>query len=138
MVSREGMDYIQKGANLTRELLAKGRYAEATDEWSNTEMRVMQVTNYVDFYNILTKISAFGRRKFIYKFSQLHLKRLILVFRLAKPGGKMTRENTNYIMNVLVRKALDIDEYWKESGNDVFTALSGDFMKPVTDSGSFI
>lgn len=55
-----------------------------------------------------------------------------------KPQGQSQRANTNYIMNTLVRQALNIDQKWKESGDGVFTALSGDFMKPVTDSGSLI
>lgn len=59
------MKYIEEGANLTRKLVQEGRYAEATEEWGNTEMRIMQVSDGVDFYNVLKKISGYGRSKLI-------------------------------------------------------------------------
>lgn len=62
VVDKEGQDYIQAGADDTKQLLDAGRFEEATDGWGDTEYRVLQVSGNVDFYNILKKIPGFGLR----------------------------------------------------------------------------
>lgn len=48
-----------------------------------------------------------------------------------------TRELLDDIMNVQVKKALDLptERRWQDSNGAVFSALNGDFMKPVTNIG---
>lgn len=44
------------------------------------------------------------------------------------------------LMNTLVKEALGIPEHvvWGSQSNPVFDYLSGDFMKPVTESSKYI
>lgn len=59
----------------------------------------------------------------------------ISVKHLIKPGTK-AEADLDRIMNVDVRQALGIEQSWQDSSSSVFSALYGDFMKPVTDRGN--
>lgn len=127
---------IESGANSTRELVEQGRFEEATSEWGNTEYLCMLASHYVDFYNVLTKIPAsrskYTETKKFCKFCMLI--GFLLGGKLALPGP-VPRESLDYIMNVLVKEALNLDVNWVDSNGVVFDTLAGDFMRPVTDGG---
>lgn len=104
-------------ANRTRKAVSSGQWSQATSEWSRTEGVIMSETNGVDFYDVLKKIPYSGIRKF-------------------KPvlPGKPRELSLEEIMNEKVKPALGLDRNWIERGQ-VFSRLSGDFMKPVTNIG---
>lgn len=62
-VDNDGYNQIMSVANRTRDAVNQGSWTQATNLWSSTEGVVMQVTDGIDFYNVLTKIGG-GRRDY--------------------------------------------------------------------------
>lgn len=56
MVDTDGYEKINKAALRTKEAVDSKRWANATKLWSYTEGVIGEVTNNIDFYNILTKM----------------------------------------------------------------------------------
>ncbi|KAK9879090.1 hypothetical protein WA026_003904 [Henosepilachna vigintioctopunctata] len=116
LVDQIGYEEIQKKAEETAKAVADGRFREATDLWSDLES-VVTTYSHSDFYNILTKISYYGRNS----------------LGLSKPSVGTDESKINELMLGEVAKALNVRSTFGRQGNDVFEALSGDFMRPVTD-----
>lgn len=116
--------------NLT-ELVDQEKWAEATDAWGNLENAISTYAGGVDFYNILTVRSN----------------QQILTSNLVQPAGSfkiylsLTDQTELFavlasdesIMNTLVGPALNLTQKWGLQSDQVFTALTEDFMKPVTE-----
>ncbi|KAL0270818.1 UNVERIFIED_CONTAM: hypothetical protein PYX00_008106 [Menopon gallinae] len=100
----------------------KNQWVQATNMWRDLEMDILRETNGVDFYNILYKTG----RVFLQE-SNLEKNIPDLYF------DEMTE--ITKLMNGPVRNALKIPNnvIFGAQSSDVFSALSGDFMKPVTD-----
>ena len=60
MVDTAGFNKIQHAAQMTQKAVEAGNWQSATTMWSYTEGVISQVTNNVDFYNILTKIRSYS------------------------------------------------------------------------------
>ncbi|KAF2898896.1 hypothetical protein ILUMI_07279 [Ignelater luminosus] len=117
-VDQEGHDIVNVGAQRTKAAIDAGRFEEATDEWGRTEYLIMDVAKNVDFYNILKKIKSTGNSR-----------------TLVKPGTDeeiSDDEKLDRIMNGPVKETLRLNVTWGKQRGSVFTALRGDFMKPVT------
>lgn len=56
MVDTDGYEKINKAALRTKEAVDNKRWTNATKLWSYTEGVIDEVTNNIDFYNILTKM----------------------------------------------------------------------------------
>lgn len=65
MVDKDGYTKIMKAANDTKKALDQGQFNEATSLWGYTEGVVLQVTDGVDFYNVMTKIGAGAYKKIL-------------------------------------------------------------------------
>ncbi|KAF5304999.1 hypothetical protein FQR65_LT07790 [Abscondita terminalis] len=121
-IDQQGYDAVDRSAQRTKQLLDAGRFEEATNAWGATEGVIMDVSNSVDFYNILKKIKTSCSRK-----GKM----------LATPGKANgcydeTDAKIEVLMNDAVKKALNITRNWGTQSGNVFDILAGDFMKPVT------
>jgi serine carboxypeptidase 1 len=57
LVDEAGMEKILTQAMYTKEVYDSGDYAGATTQWSITQYDVLEVTDGVDFYNVLNKVT---------------------------------------------------------------------------------
>lgn len=58
MVDDAGFEAIMAPARRAEKFIQNGEYVSATNEWRIIEGVVGRVTQGIDFYNVLTKISA--------------------------------------------------------------------------------
>lgn len=56
LVDEKGEEEILRQAEYTKQVFDQGQYEQATDEWATTEYVILDKTDGVDFYNILTKM----------------------------------------------------------------------------------
>ncbi|KAI8422471.1 hypothetical protein MSG28_006296 [Choristoneura fumiferana] len=132
LVDDAGYENIQKAAREAERLFNEGLYVESTLQWAATQREVFAATHNVDFYNILTKMPAWGPETR----SDYEIAREIMIRDLSFTS--MTRQeeyNLNYLMNNPVKEALRIPAHvrWGSQSGRVFDMLRGDFMKPVTE-----
>jgi len=124
MIDDEGRDAINNAALATQRAVDNGQWDYATNLWGRTEQVIMQKADSVDFYNILKK------------------ERLPLYYANSKEWSGLeilyeTSQTYSYTLGVLmngpVKKALRIPSERKfgTQSRQVFSANSGDFMKPV-------
>ncbi|XP_047482446.1 retinoid-inducible serine carboxypeptidase-like [Penaeus chinensis] len=136
-VNIEGLQKVDAAALKTQEAVDAGRWSDATDEWSNTELVVMDVAHNVNFYNVLaeddiyrdnTKPHSLGL-----SFMPEKLRRLYKHHVLSR---HQTRDLLGDFMNGAQAEHWNIppEVEWDAQGGMVFSALAGDFMKPVVDS----
>lgn len=65
MVDTEGYKKIDDMAQKTKNAIETKSWKTATMLWMNAEAVVAEVTDNIDFYNILTKMEASGTRSFM-------------------------------------------------------------------------
>ncbi|KAK9153835.1 hypothetical protein Sjap_001315 [Stephania japonica] len=120
-------------AQKIKEELQNGLYEDATNSWSDLENVISMNSNSVDFYNFLLDSAADP-----VSLTALELSKAIALNRYSRyldsmratPGGD---GDLGSLMNGPIRKKLTIippDVIWGGQSGDVFSALSGDFMKP--------
>lgn len=56
LVDEKGEKEILRQAEYTKQVFDQGLYEQSTDEWAMTEYVILDKTDGVDFYNILTKM----------------------------------------------------------------------------------
>jgi len=123
VVDQRGYDQIMTGANKVQNNINNNQWLMATNNWGSLEGTVMQVSDNVDFYNILYKTRAGLKRT---KESPLET-----LYR-----NHVTRDDTadvDALMDGPVRAALGVSSsisFGGQSGQ-VFNNLAVDFMKPV-------
>ncbi|XP_073949476.1 retinoid-inducible serine carboxypeptidase-like [Choristoneura fumiferana] len=137
LVDDAGYENIQKAAREAERLFNEGLYVESTLQWAATQREVFAATHNVDFYNILTKMPAWGPETR----SDYEIAREIMIRDLSFTS--MTRQeeyNLNYLMNNPVKEALRIPAHvrWGSQSGRVFDMLRGDFMKPVTEGSQLM
>nr|XP_022907640.1 retinoid-inducible serine carboxypeptidase-like [Onthophagus taurus] len=123
-VDQRGRDNVQAAADLTKELFEQGRYVQSTNQWGTTEYVIWDEAANIDFYNILTPIRARGKS-----------------YRpLAKPEGATRDEEDEILERIMaqVRESLGLEAQWGVQSNAVFSTLSEDFMKPVTQVTEYV
>ncbi|XP_033223608.1 retinoid-inducible serine carboxypeptidase-like [Belonocnema kinseyi] len=127
MVDTQGYQTIMKSANQTRAAVEAEEWELATELWSMTESIILNMTNNIDFYNILYKTKP-----------SYNLASQVLNNRIGDDGSLEVSTIEDLIleklMNFGVKKALRLNSTWGEQSSEVFYALLGDFMKPVIDT----
>ncbi|KAK1267366.1 Serine carboxypeptidase-like 51 [Acorus gramineus] len=116
-----------------KQQIEKGQYVDATDSWSTLEDIIMESSNDVDFYNFLldngrdpTSMSAMELSK-----GNTMKRYSWYLSSKASPGGG--GGGLGNLMNGVIKEKLKIipkDVSWGGQSDLVFTALTGDFMKP--------
>ncbi|KAK0085710.1 hypothetical protein PV325_004593 [Microctonus aethiopoides] len=120
MIDTQGFETIQEAALLTKKAVDAKSWHEATKYWSYTENVILQVTENIDFYNILEETRPKSLRRYLPGVATVDIK-----------------ANNDYLldnlMNTKVKTALGLEKNWSMQSSNVFQTLSGDFMKPVTN-----
>ncbi len=131
--------------------VAQGQWAQATNIWGNVENVVEQVTNGVDFYNILQSDGTANSDSIYGRMRMTPLARRTMspeALALAPEGVDHATLQSLYrrhvashygdplddLMNGPIRKKLGIipaNVTWGGQSDAVFSALSGDFMRPL-------
>ena len=111
MVDTQGYQEIMRIANFTKSAVEAKEWELATNLWSNTEGVILNLTNNIDFYNILSNVNS------------------------ASSQSDLTRDSLSHLMNFNVKKILQLNSTWGKQSSAVFRALEEDFMKPVIDKG---
>ncbi|RDX80239.1 Serine carboxypeptidase-like 51, partial [Mucuna pruriens] len=134
-----GLQKSNSVAERIKQQLEDGKFVDATNSWSELESVISESSNHVDFYNLLADeggndISASAMELELYK--KISMKRyskyLTSMRSRSTPGGDGDGD-LNKLLNGVIKKKLKIipqNLTWGEQGNDVFTYLEGDFMKP--------
>ncbi|XP_076623312.1 retinoid-inducible serine carboxypeptidase [Colletes latitarsis] len=126
MVDTAGYNRIDKAAQLTQKAVLAGNWSIATILWSQTENVIYEVTNSIDFYNILTKM-----RRTQARYSPVD--KLLLKSSLNEGYAMSDDAALDRLMNGPVKQALKLPVNHGRNSNNVFNNLRGDFMKPVVD-----
>ncbi|KAI4476395.1 hypothetical protein M0804_013605 [Polistes exclamans] len=135
MIDSNGYKKIEILANATRDAVNSGRWSMATTLREYTKSTILQVTDNIDFYNILTKLSPF------YAPSQTHGKlSSIYTDGDAKYHNLILRDSKSLedLMNGPVISALGLKTFHGRQSDMVFNMLREDFMKPVVDKVEFL
>ena len=124
MVDTDGFNRIEKAAVETKQAVDNGEWSRATELWGYTMYIAFKETGNIDFFNIL------------YKTSVNHVTLLTKV----DPSSQREisgneRDPLNKLMNGIVKTKLSLNVTWGAEGGEVFSKLSGDYMKPATHTG---
>lgn len=133
MVDIDGFRNIDASAQATKLAVQRKQWSLATSLWAATELIVLRETDGVDFYNVMTpirKTSNYRRRLDLFRDSK-YLKDHI--DELAHYDAEDRDQILEDLMNGPVKETLKMNRTWTVSSGPVFSALTGDFMKPVTD-----
>ncbi|KAG6456654.1 hypothetical protein O3G_MSEX009850 [Manduca sexta] len=132
LVDEQGYENIQVAAREAERLFNEGQYYQSTAQWAATQRVVFASTRNVDFYNILTKMSAFPDTTR----SALDLSKDMLIRNQPYMSSERSQVwNLDNLMNTIVKEALGIPQNvtWGSQSGPVFDYLRDDFMKPVTE-----
>jgi serine carboxypeptidase 1 len=134
LLNEKGLSEVQQVANMTEQALNAGQYAQATELWGQAEDIIEELTDDVDFYNILlhnvpddeaTKSTGGrGTGGQLERAIQRHVMRL-------------QQESLAELMNGPIRKHLgDIPDSvtWGGQAEEVFAKQRVDFMKDVVSA----
>lgn len=133
MVDIDGYQSINTAAKATQLAVKNRQWKSATALWATTELVVLRETDGVDFYNVMSPIrknSDLKRRLARYRDAKYLKENLV---ELSHFEGEDRDRLLEDLMNGPVAQTLNISRPWTVSSGAVFNALTGDFMKPVTD-----
>ncbi|KOX69411.1 Retinoid-inducible serine carboxypeptidase [Melipona quadrifasciata] len=125
MVDTAGYEKINEAALKTKNAVDTKQWTTATRLWSYTEGIIAQVTNNIDFYNILTKMEP-GNKVSL-------MERLKSEPTFAQEYSVFSDASLEKLMNGPVKEALQLSSGHGAQSNLVFSKLTGDFMKPVVN-----
>ncbi|XP_055388030.1 retinoid-inducible serine carboxypeptidase-like [Condylostylus longicornis] len=127
MVDQHGYEEIQAAAADCANSIKNERWVEATNKWGATQRVVMWESHYVDFYNILKKIQG--------GYNAMNLRNDDLMYRTLVDYDLIgdRKYSLDELMKGPVSETLGITKNvrWGSQSSVTFSALSGDFMKPV-------
>ncbi|XP_053994380.1 retinoid-inducible serine carboxypeptidase-like [Hylaeus volcanicus] len=128
MVDTAGYNKINKAALATKKAAEAGSWKTSTSLWSYTEGVILDETNNIDFYNILSKTSW---NYDVYA----SVKRMLTKPSLSQEVIAEVQDDAslNSLMNGPVKRALNLSVTHGKQSNTVFSMLQEDFMKPVVD-----
>ncbi|XP_078157212.1 serine carboxypeptidase-like 51 isoform X2 [Carex rostrata] len=122
-------------AEKIKEQIEAGEYRKATNSWGDLENYIISNSNSVDFYNFLLDsdmdplgAAASNSNNGLNTGQSLRRYSRYLSTKVASASDILTKH-----MNGVIREKLKIipkNITWQEESNEVFTALSNDFMKP--------
>lgn len=139
-VDDNGEEIILRQAKVIQSEVENGLFFNATMNWGSLENIVDNLTNQVDFYNLLIDSSQqasiisstnslyFDRKNSFFKFGDYYKKAMLV------KGQKQAAADLTSVMNGPIRKKLRIipdSVIWSEISTAVFNALEKDFMKDV-------
>ncbi|XP_012341187.1 retinoid-inducible serine carboxypeptidase-like isoform X1 [Apis florea] len=124
MVDTEGYKKIDEAAQKTKNAVETKSWRVATMLWSNAEAVINEVTDNIDFYNILTKMEASGMRSLVARIRSKPFLREYATF---------NEVSLSRLMNGPVKKALQLPVNHGDQSDLVFEKLQEDFMKPVVN-----
>lgn len=138
-VNQEGRDAIDAAAATTQSYVDNEQWVMATNAWSYTEGVVMQKTDGVNFYNVLTKEDVYRKNGFkphSQDLSYMSPEVRELYKRHVHPYPRDIMDTIGELMNGEYAERWNIPDSveWGSQGGYVFDVLSGDFMKPVIES----
>ncbi|XP_071548352.1 retinoid-inducible serine carboxypeptidase-like isoform X1 [Panulirus ornatus] len=136
-VNRKGLQTIDAAATKAQDAVDAGRWEDATEEWSNTEVVVMNVAHNVNFYNVLAKEDIYMMKTKPHTRDLSYMKPAIRRLYENHVGRlQQARDALGDFMNGEQAAAWNIPSnvVWDSQGDRVFNHLAGDFMKPVVDS----
>ncbi|CAK9803362.1 Retinoid-inducible serine carboxypeptidase [Anthophora plagiata] len=124
MVDTDGFKKIEKAAMMTKNAVDLEQWRIATQAWSYTEGVISEVTNNIDFYNILTKVEPNYRQYSL-------VERLSSERTFAQMYATYSDASLNELMNGPVKTALKLPVGHGIQSGMVSSKLQLDFMKPV-------
>jgi len=123
-IDLQGLQQINQQVNLTSEAVKAQNWLQATELWRETEFVVEQASAGVSFYNILDR----SGKETTNVANVRHQTAMLRAF---------SSLNLNRLMNGVIREKLKIipsNVTWGGQSNDVFNALSVDFMQSVVST----
>jgi len=130
IVDNDGYEKIMVAANKTLKLVEAEQWSQATVQWSNTQMVVLQESKGVDFYNVQKETRGDAWAKKLKSRSKADIMyRTLVQFDIDEDRDKIL----NNLMRGPVSQALGIPTSvkWGSQSGSTFTKQMGDFMKPV-------
>ncbi|KAF3320787.1 serine carboxypeptidase-like 51 [Carex littledalei] len=137
-VSRLDSNAAEKSNSMAekiKEQIEAGEYGKATNSWGDLENYIISNSNSIDFYNFLLDsdmdpLGAAASNSITGSNTGLSLRRYsrYLSTKVASASDTLSK-----LMNGVIKDKLKIipkNITWQEESNEVFTALSNDFMKP--------
>ncbi|XP_066592767.1 probable cytochrome P450 305a1 [Prorops nasuta] len=128
MVDSAGFRRIDKSAKLTKAAVERGNWESATSLWGTTENVILTVTENIDFYNILTKVSSYGRQFATLLENSTYNGEKATALRLLP---RIDTADLERLMNSQVKRSLNLTVPHTVQSGIVFRYLYEDFMKPV-------
>lgn len=129
LLDTNGLTAVNAAADQVNQSIGKGDYKKAVELYGTTQNVISKYTNNVNFYNILKKDTSSVKKN--PQFKEKHLgdlyKHLVL---------KFEDDELSKLMNGKIKEKLHTippNVTWGGQSQDVFEALSGDFMVPVTN-----
>lgn len=127
IIDESGYNKINEAAQKMSNMIGKGMWKQATDQWGVVQGILERESNGVNFYNML----AWGASEsgLMNKYSNLKDR---MVNRMI---GPLQDDKLTILMNGPIKKMLKIPEkvIWGAQSGKVFTYQAEDFMKPVVD-----
>lgn len=134
LLDENGYNAVKTAADATQKAVDAGEWTKATNRWSLTESVIMQNSDNVDFYNILSPhyVARSRRMEQNIKSGKCPAE-LEQGYKVNIDGYQADPLDT--LMNGYVKSYLGIPSSvtWGSQSGDVFNYQSGDFMKPVID-----
>ncbi|XP_021692100.2 serine carboxypeptidase-like 51 isoform X2 [Hevea brasiliensis] len=137
LLDKKDFEIVDSMAQKIKQQIRDGLYINATYSWTELEEVIQQRSNYVDFYNFLSKDTESGSSSSVTA-SRVQLSKKIALQKYSKylisqrstPGGSDDEQRD--LMNDIIRKKLKIipdDIKFDQQSDYVFQAMQGDFMK---------
>jgi serine carboxypeptidase 1 len=129
---------IEANAEAIRTALRNGQYVSATNLWSDTETLVEELTDGINFYNVLQRDTQQSKKTSIFYNSLTP--DLRQNERAVKKMGQFYQDDLYTLMNGPIKQKLHIPSnvVWGGQSSQVFTELEGDFMLPVVDQIDYL
>ncbi|KAJ3673405.1 hypothetical protein LUZ60_006779 [Juncus effusus] len=126
-------------AEKIKDEIATKQFDNATNSWGELEVLITSSSNSVDFYNFLldSDMDPLGTTVSTNNNNELNLGLSMKSYgSYLRTKATTNPETLTDLMNGAIREKLKIipkNVRWEEQSNDVFSALSSDFMKPRID-----
>ncbi|TXG58392.1 hypothetical protein EZV62_016221 [Acer yangbiense] len=135
-MNNNGLNISNSLALNIKQQIAEGKYENATSTWEELENVIAEYSNNVDFYNFLfddgnSPISATKQFKGLARIDRYS--RYLSTKKSSKADAGGSDVDLDSLMNGPIKKKLQIipeNVTWGGQGDLVFSAMTGDFMKP--------
>uniref|UniRef100_A0A0K8VCD7 Retinoid-inducible serine carboxypeptidase n=1 Tax=Bactrocera latifrons TaxID=174628 RepID=A0A0K8VCD7_BACLA len=137
VVDQGGHAKIAAAANRTEDLINKGKWTQATNQWGATQSVLLRESKGVDFYNIETPTRGGAYANILLRSNNIK----DLMYRTMVQYDIDIDEDRDQILQDLMRgpvhQALNISSKvrWGSQSDVTFARLNTDFMKPVIHIG---